>query len=120
MKSLINLLSIFAIITLTSCSSSEVPVDGPDTNPPVAKVTYEKDVKGIINGSCATMNCHDDVSPTAGLALTNYTRVRNAAENGNLFGRINSSSNPMPPTGLLPSSIRSIISQWRADGYLEE
>ncbi|WP_442267715.1 hypothetical protein ACSIGC_08630 [Tenacibaculum sp. ZS6-P6] len=119
MKPLINLFSISILLTISSCSTSEVPSDETPIDP-VEKITYEKDVKGIINSSCATTNCHDAVNPTAGLALTNFNNVRNAAENGNLFGRINNSASPMPPSGLLPSSTRNIISQWRADGYLEE
>ncbi|WP_299622633.1 hypothetical protein [uncultured Tenacibaculum sp.] len=120
MKTPIKLLSLATVLMITSCSTSEVPAEEGPTNPPLEKVTYEKDVKGIINSSCATTNCHDDVNPTAGLALTTYTRVRNAAETGNIFGRINNTASPMPPSGLLPSSTRNIISQWRADGYLEQ
>ncbi|SNR14326.1 hypothetical protein [Tenacibaculum jejuense] len=120
MKSRIYPIILFSLLVLSSCSTSEVPIEQLPIVQPTEQITYEKDVKNIISNSCATTNCHDDVSPAAGLALTNFDRVRNAAENGNLFGRINNSANPMPPSGLLPTSTRNIISQWRADGYLEE
>ncbi|SED20049.1 hypothetical protein SAMN04489761_4598 [Tenacibaculum sp. MAR_2009_124] len=113
------------ILTLTlslfifSCSSSEI--EDPDVtpvDPPAEKTTYDKDVKTLINNSCATSACHDANAPQAGLPLTNYTQVKNAAENGNLITRINSSSNPMPPTGQ-NNTVISIIDQWKNDGYLE-
>lgn len=118
MRILPKFLFLVTALIFFSCSPSEVP----NEQPPISltqQITYEKDVRGIINSSCATTNCHDDINPTAGLALTNYTRVRTAAESGKIFSRINNTSSPMPPTGLLPSSTRNIISQWRADGYLE-
>ena len=40
-------------------------------------------------------------------------------ENGNLLNRINDQVNPMPQSGILPSSTRAVIDQWVADGYLE-
>jgi len=118
MKNSIKLSSLVLGLLIASCSSSEVPAEDPID--PSTKITYEKDVKSIINSSCATAACHDNVSPTAGLSLTTYDLVRNAAENGNLFGRINSTTNFMPPTGQLPSPTRSIITKWKDDGYLEQ
>ncbi|CAM1342558.1 hypothetical protein [Tenacibaculum amylolyticum] len=120
MKKSLKLFSLLCIsFSIFSCSTSEVPAEEEPTPNPTEKITYEKDVKNIINNSCATAACHDNTNPTAGLSLTTYVQVRAAAENGNLFGRINNASNPMPPTGLLPTSNRNIIDQWRTDGYLE-
>ena len=119
MKSLNHLILLMSILLATGCSTSEVPLDELPIDP-IEPVTYEKDVKNIINSSCATANCHDDISPAVGLALTSYNLVRNAALNGNLFGRINNTASPMPPTGLLPLSTRQLIGRWADDGYLEE
>lgn len=124
MKTIKTLFTFFLFTTLfVSCSTSEIveEEEGNPTNPggPVSKTTYTKDVQNIISSSCATTNCHDSTNPTAGLSLTNYTQIKNAAENGNLIGRMNSASNPMPPTGRLPQSTRTIIDQWKADGFLE-
>ncbi|CAL2102779.1 conserved exported protein of unknown function [Tenacibaculum sp. 190130A14a] len=106
-------------ISLTSCSSdSDASPSGPVNPTPTAKTTYDKDVKTVINSSCATASCHDAVAPTGGLPLTNFTQVKNAAQNGNLIARINSSSNPMPPTGRVQSII-NLINNWKDDGYLE-
>ncbi|TCI93534.1 hypothetical protein [Tenacibaculum sp. M341] len=127
MKKSLKFLAFATVLFLSSCSSSEVPAaddENPDdgtggTTDPIAKVTYEKDVKGIINSSCATTSCHDSTSPAANLNLTTYTLVRNEAENGNLLGRVNSTSNFMPPSGPLPSSTRAILDKWKDDGFLE-
>ncbi|MFY7670340.1 hypothetical protein ACOSP6_04575 [Tenacibaculum sp. MEBiC06402] len=110
---------VLASILAVSCSSSEVSNDDPVVIDPTQKITYEKDVKNIINNSCAVSGCHTGSNPPAGVLLNTYNQVRSQAENGNLIGRINSSSNPMPPSGQLPSSTRSIIDQWKADGFLE-
>ncbi len=117
MKKLYKVFSSLILATfMLSCSSTEIPAFEPDLT---TMITYEKDVKNIISNSCATVACHDAVSPAAGLPLTNFTQIKNAAENGNLVDRMNSSSNPMPPAGLLPAATRNIINQWKADGFLE-
>lgn len=119
MKTLNLSLLLILSITILSCSSSEVANEDPVVIDPTQKVTYEKDVKNIVNNSCAVSGCHTGSSPAAGISLNTYNQVRSQAENGNLIGRINSSSNPMPPSGQLPSATRSIIDQWKDDGFLE-
>lgn len=115
-----NLTFLFVLAFLiANCTSSEVANDDPVVIDPTQKVTYEKDVKNIINNSCAVSGCHIGSNPPAGILLSTYNQVRSQAENGNLIARMNNSSNPMPPTGILPSSTRSVIDQWKADGFLE-
>lgn len=114
-----NLTLLLLTILIASCTSSEVSNDDPVVIDPTQKITYEKDVKNIINNSCAVSGCHTGSNPPAGILLTTYNQVRSQAENGNLIARMNNSSNPMPPTGILPSSTRSVIDQWKADGFLE-
>lgn len=99
----------------SSCSKSEVPLTE-DIDSSVT-VTYDADVKGIIDTNC--ISCHSGSTPPAGLTLTDYFDVREAAENGALIDRINSTANPMPPSGNLPASTLSIIDEWQADGFLE-
>ncbi|MFY0602657.1 MAG: hypothetical protein JXQ93_01825 [Flavobacteriaceae bacterium] len=98
-------------------SCSEAVIEDLPTDPITNQVNYVTDVKIIIDNNC--VGCHGAVSPSAGLSLTNYTQVRNAAENGNLINRINNVSNPMPQSGLMSSSNRAIIDKWVIDGYLE-
>jgi cytochrome c5 len=116
----LNLTSLLLVAILSvSCSSSVVSNDEPVVIDPTQKTTYEKDVKNIINNSCAVSGCHTGSNPPAGILLNTYSQVRSQAENGNLIARMNNGSNPMPPSGLLPSSTRSVIDQWKADGFLE-
>ncbi|WP_299108190.1 hypothetical protein [uncultured Tenacibaculum sp.] len=114
----LQLLVLSIFISLASCSSDSDSSPTPVNPNPTAKTTYEKDVKTVINTSCATASCHDAVAPTGGLPLTNFLQVKNAAQNGNLIARINSTTNSMPPTGRV-QSIVNLINNWKNDGYLE-
>lgn len=117
----IYLLTIISSMIFIQCSSATMGGEDeitPPPPPPNSKTTYEKDVKTVINNSCATSSCHDATAPSANLPLTNFTQVKNAALNGNLIGRINSSTSPMPPTGK-NNSIVTLIDNWKNDGYLE-
>lgn len=114
---------------LMSCSSSSEPEiipPGGDSNPDdgsnngsSAKTTYEKDVKTIINNSCATSSCHDSTNPASGLRLTTYAEVKSAAQNRGMIERMNNANNPMPASGRLSSDTRAIIDKWKTDGFLE-
>ncbi len=84
-----------------------------------AKTTYNKDVKTIIDNSCATSSCHDSTNPASGLRLTNYAEVKSAAENRGMIERMNNANDPMPASGRLSSDTRAIIDKWKADGFLE-
>lgn len=106
-------------VFLTSCSSDDdsSPAPNPDPNP-TAKVTYNGNIKTLVDNSCATSACHDAVNPTGGLPLTNYTQVKGAAETGNLFLRVNNNSMP-PNSGGLSSTNKQLLEKWKNDGYLE-
>jgi uncharacterized membrane protein len=104
------------IIFLGSCSESEVPIDNGNIDPQL-EITYEANVKQIINGNC--ISCHSGTSPQGNLLLTTYDNVKNVGESGKLITRMNSTSNPMPPSGILPSSTRNVIDKWKEDGFLE-
>lgn len=80
-------------------------------------IKYESTVKQIMTANCIV--CHKGASAPAGLDLTTYQSVKNAAENGKLIDRMNDPSNPMPQSGLLSVEIRNQIDKWKADGFLE-
>ena len=103
-------------LILGSCTTAEIPLDD-EIDPIVEIVTYNGDVKAIIDNNCVT--CHGSVTPNAGLSLVTYQQVRNSAENGNLIPRMNNATNPMPQGGLLPAATRAIIDKWADDGFLE-
>lgn len=100
-------------INCTSVSSDDLTVPTPDN------ITYTKNVKSIIDQSCATSGCHNATSNAANLILENYTQVRDAFVNRNALGRMESTTNPMPPSGNLPSNSIQIIKDWKAQGYIE-
>ncbi|CAM1346044.1 hypothetical protein [Tenacibaculum crassostreae] len=121
MKNLKLTLCIFALSAFfISCSSNDdeptLPVD-PNPNP-TGKVTYNSNIKTLVDNSCATSSCHDAVNPTGGLPLTNYTQVKGAAETGNLFLFVNNNSMP-PNSGGLSSTNKQLLEKWKNDGYLE-
>lgn len=89
------------------------------TIPPPEVISYVVNVKPIIDQSCATAGCHNAASSSAGLVLETYAQVRNAFETRGALGRMQSSSNLMPPTGNLPGTTIAIITAWINHGYLE-
>lgn len=104
------------VCSFYSCSSSTIAEEEPE--PITKKVTYDADVKSIIAGNCTS--CHGGATPSAGLNLTTYANVKTAAQSGKLVGRMNNSSNPMPPSGILSAGNRQIIDKWVKDGLLEK
>jgi len=103
-------------LIMTSCTTAEIPLEE-DPDPILTTISYTAEVKLVIDNNCVT--CHGTVNPNAGLSLTTYLQVKNAAENGNLIARMNNALNPMPPSGVLPTQTRAIIDKWRDDGFLE-
>lgn len=109
---------LFGLVTLFLFSCSNDSTDDL-TLPPAANITYQKDVRAIMNQSCATSGCHNASSNSAGLVLETYAQVRNAFENRGALGRMESTTNPMPPTGNLPSTSIDLIKTWISNGYIE-
>lgn len=105
------------LLGFSSCTKAFIS-DGTETTNPIDKtITYTADVKQIMTNNCIT--CHGGPSPSAGLELTTYTNVKNAALNRNLLERMNDATAPMPQSGLLILQTRQIMDKWKADGYLE-
>ena len=78
---------------------------------------FNSDVKNIMLNNCIT--CHGGPAPSAGIDLNTYSVVRQQAEFGNLVQRMNSTTSPMPTSGILPQETRAIIDKWAADGFPE-
>ncbi|MBC2839448.1 hypothetical protein [Robiginitalea sp. SC105] len=132
MKKLIYLSLAMLLATSLACSKggdsdplndppTNNPDSGPDTDPDTPEpsaVSYQADIAPIISSNCTT--CHGD-PPTqnAPMSLLTLEQVRSAVENRGLLGRINSTSDPMPPTGRLPQSTRDLIEEWVNQGFPE-
>lgn len=106
----------FLMILISSCSEGYIPIEEM-TQIPSGPVTYETDISPIISSRC--ISCHSGNNPQVGLLLENYNQVRNSSENGLLIQRINDPADPMPATGLMPTSTRALFDEWVNNGYLE-
>jgi hypothetical protein len=114
MKNLFSLLLFtFLFVSCSSDSTEDL------TTPTPTSVTYTASVKAIVDQSCATTGCHNSTANSGGLTLENYTQVKNAFQNRNALGRMESTSNPMPASGNLPSTSIEIIKKWRDQGYVD-
>ena len=105
-----------------SCSNDSTNDLIDNTDPLPEQVTYNADVKTIIDNNC--INCHS-VPPQNGapMPLTTYQQVKNAVENGNLIERISTTDlgEVMPFGGpRLPQNLIDTVIQWETDGLLEE
>ena len=103
------------LLLISNCSSGGDDISNePDPDP--TTITYNNKVKAIINGNCGS--CHGNPTNNgAPISYTNFTQVKN--DINDIISRINSSSNPMPPTGLIAQSLRDDIQKWKDDGLLE-
>jgi hypothetical protein len=113
-RSFLIILTMF-LVSCTNDSESDL-LD----NNTLEKVTYQQ-VKPIMDTHC--VSCHGNVSPNAGLSLTNFTQVRNAVMNRGVIDRISRNNGDpllMPQTGRLNQNLINLVNQWKNDGYLEE
>lgn len=108
MKKLLPFLLFFSVIFLAeSCTK-------PSTT---AEVKYNSDVKNIMTNQCSS--CHGSANGVGGFSLATYADVKQYGEAGSLLSRINSTSNPMPPSGLMSQENRDVIQNWVNGGYAE-
>jgi len=116
-----NLTYVLLTALLFNCSYHNED-DLVDDDPVVEEfVTYEDQVKSIIDTNCIACHSNPPVNG-APMSLITYDDVRNAVENGNLIARIstNDIGAVMPPGGpKLPQNLIDLIVQWQADGFLE-
>src|SRR5687767_1820278 len=109
------LLMIVATGFMVSCESrTYADISAPMVNNP----TYEADVKTIIEANCATTGCHNQGATFP--PLTNYTQVKESAQNGNLLCEINAQCGVMPESGKMPQATVDVINLWAQQGYVEK
>jgi hypothetical protein len=116
----IHLTVILFLGLILSCTNASED-DLVDIQPILNLVTYDDNVKIIINNNC--LDCH--ISPAingASVPLLIYENVKSAVQNNNLISKIsgNGPGGLMPLGGpMLPQNLIDIIIQWEADGLLE-
>jgi hypothetical protein len=115
------LLALIVGVLLSNCTKAYIPKDTESNLSPAINGTdtikYQPHISFAISNNC--IGCHGGSNPQGGLSLENYNQVRNSTENGMLIQRINDASDPMPPSGLLPSQTRLLFDRWVQNGYLE-
>ncbi|WP_210415618.1 hypothetical protein [Bdellovibrio sp. ZAP7] len=90
------------------------PTVSPTPSPTSATVTYTQLAAsgGVFATNCFA--CHKAGGASAGLDLTSYTQAKAAASK--IKSRMNNSSKPMPTSGLLPQTQRTLVDTWIANG----
>jgi PBP1b-binding outer membrane lipoprotein LpoB len=121
MKKLFSI-SILAAIVIAACTKEnyendhpKVKVIPPPTNPntPAAidtckdSVKYSVHIKRIMKNDCAISGCHDGISKSN---FNDYNTV--LGDTAGIIDRMNNSSNPMPPTGLLDACKIGKVKAW--------
>jgi len=119
MKARIYLSVAFLATALYSCDShtyaeieEETIIEG--------DVTYDANVKSIIDANC--ISCHSEGGIVPYRLLNTYEEVKEAVETAGLLERIqfqNSEPGVMPQSGRMPQSKIDVILQWSEDGLLE-
>ncbi|MCE7996083.1 MAG: hypothetical protein HEP71_29155 [Roseivirga sp.] len=115
MKKLL-LIALNLALLISACTTAVIEDTDPNTLPPIQGVIrYVPEIQGVMTNYCTT--CHSGPAASTGVNLTSYQNVRFYTESGNLVERVNSTTNPMPPSGLMPAIERQRIAKWVEDGF---
>lgn len=105
------ILPVLFLLFFASCATDD---EDPNSITPT-EVHYSTDIKLIIDNNC--LNCH--TSPPingASMPLISYENVREAVENRDLIGWVESGS--MPPVGdVLSDTEVQAIKDWQSSGF---
>ncbi|KAF2337813.1 cytochrome c [Flavobacterium nitrogenifigens] len=108
------------IETPTSPTNPTNPTNPTDPTNPTTAITYNKDVKSIIDANC--ISCHSSGRSASFRPLTTYAQVKAAVENAGLLGRIQLQSGQqglMPQGGRMAQANIDLIVKWNTDGLKE-
>ena len=75
-----------------------------------SNVTYSSLIVPIFQSSC--ISCHSGSSPSGNLNLSTHGNIVSAVNSKNLYARITSTSNPMPPSGLMDGCKIKQVKKW--------
>ncbi|TNE56412.1 MAG: hypothetical protein EP344_12605 [Bacteroidetes bacterium] len=84
--------------------------------------TYTFAVKAVLDGSCATVGCHDATTQENGINFSTYAGAKAAFETKAVLCAINHGDEcePMPKGGVkLPAVSLNILMCWAKNGYPE-
>ncbi|GAA4291494.1 hypothetical protein [Aestuariibaculum suncheonense] len=105
-----------AVFLLSSCANDSQD-DLIETTPLPNVVTYNDDIKTIIDNNC--ISCHgSSPSQNAPMSLTTFSQVSNYIDG--IIDRINRlGAGKMPVNGTLSTNEKNLIQKWKDDGLLE-
>lgn len=106
-------------LALVSIACESITYEEISDKTPVAElVTYNKDVKPIIEANCII--CHSPGGAASFQPWTSYNQVKNNIDNIiNRISRPVGDPQKMPQGGSLSPSQIEIITKWKADGLTE-
>lgn len=113
-------LAILAVAIVGVGCESNTYEDLLDEEVPAGTITYNANVKSIIDANC--VSCHSQGGTASFRLLTNYAEVKAAVENAGLLDRIqrqNGEPGLMPQTGRMPQDKINTILEWNAQGLPE-
>jgi hypothetical protein len=79
-------------------------------------ITYQNNIKLIIDANCASSGCHDANSGSGN--FTNFNGLKLKLDNGSFETRVIQQRN-MPPSGPLPQNTLDDLKCWIENGYPE-
>ncbi len=102
---------------LHSCEdNTDAPEPTPAFNCATTELTYEADIRAIVQSNCATPGCH--VSGFANGDFTSFDEVQLAVNDGSFRSSV-LVSRVMPPSGPLSQNDRDLIDCWLEAGAPE-
>ena len=111
------------IIVLTFCFSCTYDKLDSTCNAP-SVVSFSQNIQPIFNQNCSTSGCHSGTSPAGNLSLESSVAYAQLVRKGKgyidtltpqysvLYASMNSTSNPMPPSGKLDKCNIDLVLKW--------
>ena len=87
---------------------------------PAAATTYSPTIKAVLDTYCASAGCHDAITASEGVDLSDYAKAKNAFEKKEVLCTIHHGSGctPMPQGGdQLDATTINLIDCWVKNGY---
>ncbi|WP_426279329.1 hypothetical protein ACN9MN_08930 [Chryseobacterium sp. S-02] len=113
-----KIMYIFSLAAILAACESRTYEEISEPTPVLKQVTYNKDVKPLIDANCIV--CHSAGGAAAFQPWTSYTQVKNHIDD--ILDRIQKpvgDPQKMPQGGALSSSQINIFIQWKTDGLIE-
>lgn len=101
----------------TGCYKDSKEAMYPSVGCDTTNITWTKDIKGIVNNSCALSGCHD-AAASGGYNFNTYSGVKTMVDNNRFLAVIESGSMPKNASKLDNCTINK-VRRWINNGALE-